>query len=333
MLPRLWTLTAILLGSCEEAREPEVLRGVAMGTTYEIKFMPSDTAQPEGVVGARITDELARFDAVFSTYDSDSEISRFNRHGVDGSFAASVEFCDVVIRALDVAEKTGGAFDPTVGPLLELYGFGPGADEDPDLPTEQMIREAKQRIGWRKIRVNASGSLLRVEQDVELDLNAIAKGTGVDRISGLLDSLGCESYMVEIGGEVRCRGLKPDGSDWTIGIRGSSEQGGFLARVPLRNRAMATSGSHFQFRDTDVGRVHHIIDPRSGSNFQSRVDSVTVVADTCELADALATALMVLGPQESEGVLARFAADDVRVLFSMSGPGAPRTVGHRWDFR
>lgn len=340
MLPRLWTLTALVLGSCEQVREPEVLRGLAMGTTYEVKFVLPDQVSNRGFVETRIREELARFDAVFSTYDSESEISRFNRHDTGEAFSASEEFRDLAGRALELAQKTDGAFDPTLGPVLRLYGFGPGADEHPDRPSDALIDEARERTGWRKIRVTPEGSMFKADGGVELDLNAIAKGAGVDRISSALDALGCGSYMVEIGGEVRCRGIKPDGGDWTIGVRGPVDleprrQGLFIARVPLRDRAMATSGSYYQYRQLGEGRVHHILDPRSGRNAATEVDSVTVVAETCELADGLATALMVLGPKEGERVLARFADDDVRVLFHLRGSrtGAGRTVEHRWTFR
>ena len=159
----------------------------------------------------------------------------------------------------------------------------------------------------------------------------MAKGTGVDLVAGLLDGLGITSYMVEIGGEVRCRGRKPNGAVWHLGV---AQPGGVPAalaeEVDLLDRAMATSGSYLQYRDIEGDRVHHILDPRTGRRPKTTVVSVTVNAATCELADGLATALMVLGPDAGEKLLATLGTDDLKVLFLLAGEkGLERRV-HRW---
>ena len=307
-VPYLFSIALLLLGGgCQQPRAPFLFRGGAMGTSYSIKVSLPEGADPN-VVRRVVQQELTRFDTVFSTYVEESEISRFNRHASEEPFAATEEFGTLVRHALELAEKTDGAFDPTIGPLLRLYGFGPGARTPEQEPDAAAIAAVQQRTGWQRLKVRTDGTLQKTHPDLELDLNALAKGTGVDRVSAVLDDLGCRSYMVEIGGEVRCRGIKPDGTRWTLGIADPRRPGQpeFIDKVELVDRAMATSGSYVQYREFDGSPVHHILAPRTGRNPEGEVVSVTVIADTCELADGLATALMVLGPDGAGRVLRRF---------------------------
>jgi thiamine biosynthesis lipoprotein len=316
-----------LLGSCTPSRSVTHFRGATMGTSYSIKVVLLQDGDRNRARTA-IDTTLAEFDLLFSTYNKNSEISRFNAYQGPTPFLASQPFADLVRRALKLAERTGGAFDPTVGPLARLYGFGPGAKDPRVPPTKAAIAVVREVTGWQRLKMEGL-QISKQPSKVELDLNAIAKGAGVDAVSRTLDELGSSSYMVEIGGEVRCRGSKPDGVLWRLGI---SQPGGtgFADKVDLRNAAMATSGSYLQFKQLGSTKVHHILDPRTGQNSDSKVVSVTVIAPSCALADGLATALMVLGPDRGEKVLAASDLRSVRVLYLLSGDSGIEQRSVRW---
>lgn len=320
----------LCLAGCRPA-QPDVthLRGQAMGTSYSIKYVPRNVRDS---VGQRIEAELAAFNRVFSTYDPESEISRFNRHASTDPFAVSAGFLAVVQRALQLAASSSGACDPTVGPVLRLYGFGPGAKPPAVPPSAVALRSALDRCGWARLEVRGD-SLVKQIPELELDLNSVAKGTGVDVVAGVLDGFGILSYMVEIGGEVRCRGRKPDGRLWRLGVAKPEAPHApvdFAAKVDLKDQAMATSGSYLQYRRIDAAKIHHIIDPRTGENPDVSVVSVTVVAPTCERADGLATALMVLGPKAGDAMLGRLPdREELRVLYQLLDAGGD-VVEHRY---
>ena len=318
--------------SCQHPVALHTLRGKAMGTAYTIKFARAG-ATDAGGVHAAITAELRRFDKVFSTYDPSSEISRFNRHQSLAPFPGSAEFIELVERALQIAERTEGAFDPTVAPVLRLYGFGPGAQKPAALPSDAELERARVHTGWSKLKVD-SGRLVKQHPRLELDLNALAKGAGVDRVAGVLDQLGVRSYMVEIGGEVRCRGRKPDGSAWVLGVADPKHPGEpeIVDRVEVLDQAMATSGDYLQFRDIAGVRVPHIVDPRTGRAPRHHVVSATVLAPNCELADALATALMVLDPAHGQRVLEGYGSAVHALVLVSDGKQFTRHL-YRWGVR
>lgn len=328
----LFAAAAMFAGCQQPAPAITELHGRAMGTAYTIKaVLASDEARL--VLSDRVAEALREFDLVFSTYNSESEISRFNAHASVAPFVPSQQFRDLVVRAMELANATGGAFDPTVGPVLRLYGFGPGSKQPNDPPTGAAIEAAREHTGWQRLRFAPTGDLRKDIPTLELDLNAIAKGAGVDVVAAAIDAIGCTSYMVEIGGEVRCRGRKPNGRPWRLGVAQPGPPGGptgFADKVDLVDQAMATSGSYLQYREMGEGRVHHIIDPRTGSNAKSKVVSVTVIANTCELADGLATALMVLGPDGCAALLDRYSADGVKVLFLLDGERGIEQRRLRW---
>ena len=305
-------LVAFLLVGCAE---PEIreFRGTTMGTTYVVKYV-GDLEIDEA--RAAVEAELVEFSSVFSAWISDSEVSRFNAHAVNTVFATSDALLEVVREALRIAELTDGAFDPTVMPLVRAYGFGPDGERGRGDQAE--VDRARQRVGWQKLDATSAG-LQKSVDGVELDLNAIAKGAGVDRMASLLADLGIASFMVEIGGEVFCAGEKGREMPWTIGVEDPADPRGVADAVPLRDLAMATSGSYRNWVEDGGSRVHHILDPRSGRNAENRVVSVSVIARTCMLADGLATAFMVLGPDEAQRVLNR--EPGVRALFLLAEEG------------
>lgn len=304
----------LALAGCQralpDAPRGVVLSGETMGGTWTVKV--AGAALDGAVVKQAVAGALAAVDRRMSMFRTDSELSAFNRAPVGAAFAASDELQRVFRTALDVSRRTAGAFDVTVAPLVESWGFG--TDRNRRIPAADRVREGRARLGWDSLRLDAThGTLTKTDRPVQADLGAIAKGYGVDRAAAALDALGVQNYMVEVGGEVRARGLNDAGVPWQIGI----EEPDVMPQrarhvVPLSGKAMATSGDYRNYFEQDGRRYSHEIDPVTGAPIAHRLASVTVVADDCMLADALATALIVMGPDrgyawaEANGVAAQF---------------------------
>ena len=312
-----------------------------MGTWYAVRYVREAAAPSADELAPKVEAELAAINAEFSTYLPDSTISRFNRAQSTEPFEVGEEFTSLLRTALVIAEQSGGAYDPTIQPLVRLFGFGP-VREVPD-PTTGQIAAVRAHIGWRLVEIVDGTRIRKLDPALELDLSSIAKGAGVDRLSSLLGRLGCAAHMVEIGGEVVCRGRKPDGGGWRIGIEAPPAESGAEPGAPGRavrrvvelvHRAMATSGSYRNYHESGGTRMHHVIDARTGTNAQHGVVSVSVEAADCALADGLATALMLLGPDAAEPLLDAWASASPRALFLIAdGQGGVREVGLRWDER
>ena len=271
----------------------EVVTGQAMGTTYAI------TANcPDRVPAAAVAALLERTDARMSTYDEASELMRFNQGPVGEWLPVSRELVEVVAAAKTVAEDTRGALDPTVAPLVALWGFGASAMRD--LPDAAAISLARQSVGHRHVHYRRVPPALMKDRELSMDLSAIAKGHAVDRIADALRAAGCRAYLVELGGEIRASGPAPSGGPWRIGIDSPSGAGQLDEAITLRDAGLATSGDYRQYTERDGGRDSHIIDPRSGYPVRHRLASVTVVAESARSADAYATALMVLGDRDGQ---------------------------------
>lgn len=295
-----------------------------MGTTWTVKIagLPS-TADPEQVQ-AEIERILETVNRQMSTWRDDSEVSRFNAHRETGWFDVSADVAAVVAEADRISRLSGGAFDVTVGPLVNLWSFGP-ENRPQKTPTDAEIAAQRGRVGFSRLAVRSDEpALMKSEPELAVDLSAIAKGFGVDRVAEYLDSLQARGYMVEIGGEVRCRGTKSDGGAWKIGVRSPEQLKNSPYRVvALTDRAMATSGDYLNYFEQDGKRYSHTIDPRTGKPVKHRLVSVSVIAETCMTADALATALMVLGPEAGTS----FAEEhDLAVLLIVSEGGRYREI-------
>lgn len=269
----------------------EVVTGSAMGTTYAITANCPDRI-PTVAVGAL----LARIDGRMSTYDEASELMRFNRSPVGEWVPASRELVEVVAAAKTVAEHTGGALDPTVAPLVALWGFGSSASHD--TPDDRAIRSALLSVGHHHLRYRLAPPALAKDRALSMDLSAIAKGHAVDRIGDVLRAAGCRAFLVELGGEIRALGSAPSGGPWRIGVDSPSGRGQLEDPIRLRDAGLATSGDYRQYTERNGRHDTHIIDPRSGYPVRHRLASVTVVADSARSADAYATALMVLGERD-----------------------------------
>jgi thiamine biosynthesis lipoprotein len=273
--------------------------GPTMGTVFTVKVVDGieDEAAEERVSRA-ILGALDAVDRSMSTWREDSEIIAFNRAAADEVFPVSEMLAMVVERALFVAGRSGGAFDPTVGPLVRAWGFGAEGLATP--PTEDVLQDIQGRIGWRLVSLDrARPGLVKSARGVELDLSAIAKGFAVDRVFAVLRDLGHRNVMVEIGGEVRTGGQAPSGGPWRIGVETPGGVPGAVSQVvELSDRSMATSGDYRNYREVDGQRLSHTIDPRQGHPIRHGLASVTVIHESCMEADAWATALTVLGPED-----------------------------------
>ena len=299
--------TALLLTGCTDGNnavdsngDPRVavhaLSGQSMGTSYHIKVV-AEAGLDKPALQQRIQAVLDRIESRMSTYRDDSELSRFNASAPGEPIPVSAETATVVDLALQISEQTGGAFDATVGPLVNLWGFGPDPSQN-QAPSEQQIEQGLQQVGYQAIAVDRQASTLSKAQPRYLDLSAIAKGYAVDQVAELL--LGeFDAFMIEVGGELRLHGHKPDNQPWRIAVETPNSQTREVQRViEVGNNAIATSGDYRNYFEQDGVRYSHTIDPQSGRPIHHRLASVTVVDPSCARADAMATAMMVLGDEK-----------------------------------
>ncbi len=292
--------------------------GETMGTGYTARISGRVSQRDLKALSEEINRALVEVNRQMSTWDPDSEISRFNHsRGVD-PFPCSAAFASVTRQALELSERTGGAFDPTLQPLLNLWGFGSEAETEA-VPTDAALAAAKRITGWEKLSAGESW-IKKEEPELSLALGAIAKGHGVDALAAIMKRTGHENWFVEIGGEVAVQGLNPDGDPWRIGIQHPSSNpfdNRVRGVVHLTNGAVATSGDYRNFIEEDGVVYSHILDPRSGKAVKSSTASVTVIAPTCALADGAATALFVMGPVE--GVQWVNERPDLEAMFLIRG--------------
>lgn len=295
-------LISLLIGTGGCSRSPAELNlaGPTMGTTYTVKIARPPAHLQAHEVRAVIDRELARIDESMSGYRPDSEISRFNASRSTEWFAVSADLAFVVQAAQNVSEVSGGAFDVTVTPLVQAWGFGAASTAPPDLPDEATLRRLSERIGYRKLQVRQTPAALRKDQpELTIDLNGIAPGFAVDRIAAGFNALGLPSYMIDIGGEIRVRGRNAAGEKWRIAVEEplDAEATTPFAILELDELAIATSGEYRHYYDRDGQRYSHTIDPRSGQPIEHDLASVAVVHPEAMYADAWGTAFNVLGAE------------------------------------
>ncbi len=294
------TLFFILLFSCKQS-EPLLLQGKTMGTTYHIKIMdkiPTDLSA--SAVQLQIDSLLTDINRQMSTYIPSSEISQFNRAPAGKTFSVSADFMKVLRLALVINRQSGGAFDVTVGPLVDLWGFGKkGGRTAP--PKESEINALLTKIGSASVSILNDSTITKTKAGLQLDFGAIAKGYGVDAVARLLKQTGFGNFMVEIGGEVKVCGQKGD-EKWRIGIdrpEAGLQPGEQLQGVlQIKDIAAATSGDYRNYFLNGDSLYSHEIDPRTGRPVQNGVASATVLAPSCMLADAMATAIMIMGAEK-----------------------------------
>jgi thiamine biosynthesis lipoprotein len=311
------------------ARPPSSLiwdfAGETMGTTWAVRLAP-----PPGLaradVQAAIEEELARIILLFSHWEPRSELSRLNA-APPGFWAVSEPFWGLLNAALDLADDTNGAVDPTLGALVDLWGFGPPGPRPldplagaPSLPLDEEIVAALAVSGWGRLRLNRDARAVQQLGGVRLDLSGIAKGHAVDRVSERLTALGATHHLVEIGGELRGAGVKPDGQPWWVQLEQAPGAPAPRTVAALFDMAVATSGDWVRRFEVDGRAYSHTLDGRTGRPVDNGVASVTVLADTAMYADAMATALTVMGPDEGPEFA---AAMNLAAAFVVRGADGP----------
>jgi len=292
------------MAGCQQSAELELYEfsGSTMGTTYSIKVAELPPNLLPDVVADRIQSELEAVNQAMSTYRDDSELSRFNQLPADSSMVFSVDTFIVLQKSLEIWRRSQGAFDVTVGPLVNLWGFGPEGRPN-RVPDVDAQRAAWKRVGSDSLELNPDKHSVRKLRDVYVDLSAIAKGYGVDKVAMALESLGIRRYMVEVGGEIRVGAGKSPGQSWRLAVEKPVPQLREIQRViDAENLAVATSGDYRNYFEDQGVRYSHTIDPRTGKPIQHKLVSATVIAPECADADGWATAMMVLGPEQGIAV-------------------------------
>ncbi len=273
-----------------------VIRGQTMGTTFQVKL--PDMGLDRAKLDAEINALLREVNRQMSTYQKDSEITQFNQSQTTDWVGISEDFGYVLGVAQQISTWSDGAFDVTVGPLVNLWGFGPEAVPE-RIPPQDSIGTRMAITGYQKLTVQADGKAVRKQHgNMFCDLSAVAKGFGVDKVTAYLDGLGVRAYFVEIGGEVRVKGRNAKGERWRVGIATPTEQGGLQKVVDIEDQAIATSGDYHNYFEKDGTRYSHTIDPRTGRPITHYLASVSVIHNECAYADALATAINVMGPDK-----------------------------------
>ena len=308
-------ITVFLVGACDHAsRLPEhVLAGPTMGTSFGIKLVAPREGLSKDVLQQQVIDTLERIENLVSTYRSHSEISLFNASRSTEWIEVSAEFCAVIEQALAISRRSDGAFDITVGPLVNLWGFGPDNPvEQP--PTPEEISAALSRVGYDRLQTDCAVPAVRKERgDLYVDMSGWAKGYATDQLAELLDNNSVTDYMVEIGGEMRVSGHNADNLGWAIAIEAPLDS----MRAPqtvmrLTDRGIATSGDYRNYFDFEGIRYSHTIDARTGWPVAHALAAVTVIDESAAFADGMATALLVLGPEaglalaEKQGIAGYF---------------------------
>jgi len=325
MLRSLFVLPCILLlallSSCDSGPQRVVLQGATMGTSWSVIYA-AGRADAQGAAKSNspaelqllIERELEAINQSLSTYIPDSEISVLNAATADSPVHLSTRFATVLDAALAVGRLTDGAYDVTVGPLVELWGFG-AETRAPGPPDDLAINSAMNFVGAHRLSWDASSSTLRRPVGMRVDLSSIAKGYAVDQLSEALAARGIVDSLVEIGGELRASGHRPEGGPWRLAVESPDPaQARFIEALSVSNAAVATSGDYRNFFEYDGRRYSHLVDPRTGYPVAHELVSVTVIDPSCMTADALATALLVLGLEgardlaEELGLAAHFVA-------------------------
>ncbi|MCB1703335.1 MAG: FAD:protein FMN transferase [Halioglobus sp.] len=292
----------LALAGCARDATPQKLAGATMGTTWHVTYIAGATAPGVESVQAGIEAQLEQVNLSMSTYRPDSEISRFNALGSGRVFTASAEFVAVLQAALDIGQHSEGAYDVTVAPLVDLWGFGPAGTVTVP-PSPQAIAQVMAGIGQQAIELDIGTRQVRKDKALSVDFSSLAKGYAVDRVAQWLLSQGIDRFMVEVGGEMRLSGLSGRGDGWRIAIEEPDISGRTIATtVTMSDTALATSGDYRNYFESNGRRYSHSIDPRTGYPVEHDLVSVTVAHPSCMIADAWATALTVLGAERAMAV-------------------------------
>jgi len=299
----LFCLIGLCLSGCERSVEPVSISGPTMGTSYHVTISHAAESFDQAEVSRGIQAELDAVNQAASTYIPDSELMRFNNAPLNEPIKLSKPLFDLFVISEEVHQLTNGAYDVTVGPVVNLWGFGP--DYDQSIPDDEKLSEALAEVGFEKLTLNKAELSVRKSSTVEVDLSSVAKGFAVDQVANYLESKGLNDYLVEVGGEIRVKGLNPKNKRWRIGIESPVITPSEPAQaIELTDVGMATSGDYRNFFTVDGVRYSHTIDPRTGRPITHNMASITVIDKTSARADALATGLNVMGYESAQQVCA-----------------------------
>jgi thiamine biosynthesis lipoprotein len=308
-----------LAAGCDAKRE-HTLTGSTMGTTYTVKVVTGYFGSVAGLK-EKVDKRLDEINRSLSPYLKESEISRFNRfQEVDVEFPVSADFLRPMRIAARLYEISGGAWDGTVNPLVDLWGFGRSARTG-KVPPPEKIAALIGDIGFDKIEIRDHGTLVKRRASVTLDLSSIGQGYGVEQVVDLVRADGFTNFLVEIGGEIYAAGVRSDGRSWRIGInrpKSDARVDDIYKVVALKDRAFATSGDYRQFFIQDGVRYSHHIDPKKGYPVANGVVSVSILADNCALADGLGTAVLVMGAEKGLALIDRLEGVEALVIVELS---------------
>ncbi|MCK9280783.1 MAG: FAD:protein FMN transferase [Melioribacteraceae bacterium] len=284
----------------DNSKELFTFTGSTMGTTYSIKIVEDSSVDKNSLITikAEVDSVLKEVNRQMSTYIPTSEISVLNNAKKSKWVSISKDFAFVLSKSIEMGEESKGSLDITVGPLVNLWGFGP-KEQGRIIPTDSEIIKTMNLTGLDKIEVRLDPpSAMKKIDEVYCDLSATAKGFGVDKVAEYLQSKGYKNFLVEIGGELYARGLNHKGEKWLVGISTPDHTGRVEYAIGLSNYAMATSGDYWNYFEENGVRYSHTIEPRTGKPITHKLASVTVLDSTCLMADGLATAIDVMGPEK-----------------------------------
>jgi thiamine biosynthesis lipoprotein len=287
--------TVLSLASCARPRALQTLTGLAQGTTYTLQWWSQDRVDTRALTSA-VTAELERLDALLSNYRSDSALERFNATRSTEAEELPAELVSLFQLAVEIHRRSAGCFDPSVRPLVRLWGFD---GDEPHVPGDEEIASTLERVGLEKLEIVDKEHVRKTRADLEIDMASIGQGYTVGRISEVAEAFGLGNYLFEIGGELAGRGTRPDGKSWRVGIENPDKVDAPLRALSLpedRLTAVITSGS-YRHNFTANGRVYgHILDPRTGRSVEHDLVSVTVTGAIAARTAAWGTALLCLGP-------------------------------------
>lgn len=304
------------------------LSGPTMGTTWKVTIVGTLNNAEQTRVTDVITHELADVDVQMSTWRPDSEISSFNASSSTAPFKASKGFVEVVSLALETHAASGGAFDITLAPLIDAWGFGPSGKRPDVVPTDEMLATLRARTGADKLHADLSaGTITKDLPGLSIELSAVAPGYAADRIAAGLTALGHTDHMVDVGGEIRVTGESPQGGPWRLGIERPDSTGGVVHEVVLlTDQALATSGDYRNYYEQGGQRLSHTLDPKTARPIAHKLASVSVIHRSAALADAWATAFNVLGPDAGLALAEQQAIPALFLVRQADGSFAERTT-------
>jgi len=273
-----------------------------MGTTWHLKLGKSANASLAKDLASKLQTRLNEIEAAISNW-KDSPVTRFNASRSTDWITVPKELAEMVKFSLELSKETNGAFDITISPLVDLWGFGAkGRVKDP--PSDTAIAEAMQHVGWRKLEVQMSPpSLRKTDPLIEINVSAMADGYAVDKLTPILHRAGVKNFLLEVGGAVRAEGTNDSGQPWQVGVQQPfANQGEPASAIPLQDKSLSTSGVYRQYFETAGKRYAHVLDARTGRPVEHHLVSVSVITDSCLAADGWDTALLILGPAEGRAL-------------------------------